>query len=225
MDERAPDAPERHDGKADGNAIGGKVTDPDLLLARRAARDDARAWEEIVARFGERIYNTARRFAGNDAEAEELTQDVFLKLYLNLGRYRGDVPFVGWALRLSKNACIDHWRRHRRRLQSEVSEEPIHYMASGNDPHRETWLAQRRRLVHRTLAEMGETQSTVLALCDLQGHTYEEAAAFLDVAVGTVKSRLHRARKDLFQRLEGHLESQQTDDDATTESELREGAR
>lgn len=212
----------------DDDATRGKVTDPDLLLARRAARDDARAWEEIVARFGERIYNTARRFAGNDAEAEELTQDVFLKLYENLSQYRGDVPFVGWALRLSKNACIDHWRRHRRRLQSEVSEEPIHYMASGDDPHRETWLAQRRRLVHRTLAEMGETQSTVLALCDLQGHTYEEAAAFLDVAVGTVKSRLHRARKDLFQRLEGELEGSlegRREDDDAHESTIRESAR
>lgn len=181
------------------------VTSPDLLLAKRAARADAQAWEEIVARFGERIYNLAYRFTGNSGEAEELTQDVFLKLYQNLGRYRGDVPFVGWALRLSRNACIDHFRHHRRRVQSEVSEAPLQFMASGDDPHRETWLAHRRRLVHRTLADMSEDQATVIAMCDLQGWSYEEAAVFLDVPLGTVKSRLNRARRELFLRLETQL--------------------
>lgn len=191
------------------------TTNPDLLLARRAARADAQAWEEIVARFGERIYNLAFRFAGNAGEAEELTQDVFLKLYQNLGRYRGDVPFVGWALRLSRNACIDHYRHHRRRVQSEVSEEPLQFLPSGDDPHNETWLAHRRRLVHRTLAEMTEDQATVIALCDLQGWSYDEAAAFLEVPLGTVKSRLNRARRELFQRLEARLtETWGAEDDA-----------
>ena len=182
------------------------TTNPDLLLARRAARADTQAWEEIVARFGERIYNLAYRFSGNAGEAEELTQDVFLKLYQNLGRYRGDVPFVGWALRLSRNACIDHFRHHRRRVQSEVAEEPIQFISSGSDPYQETWLAHRRLLVHRTLADMTEDQATIIALCDLQGWSYAEASAFLDVPLGTIKSRLNRARRELFRRLESTLQ-------------------
>ena len=199
------------------------TTNPDLLLARRAARADAQAWEEIVARFGERIYNLALRFTGNAGEAEELTQDVFLKLYQNLGRYRGDVPFVGWALRLSRNACIDHYRHHRRRVQSEVSEEPLQFMASADDPHSDTWLAHRRRLVHRTLTEMTEDQATVIALCDLQGWSYEEASAFLDVPLGTVKSRLNRARRELFRRIEFKLS--ETHDAETIESRRQEAGR
>lgn len=199
------------------------TTNPDLLLARRAARADAQAWEEIVARFGERIYNLAYRFAGSAGEAEELTQDVFLKLYQNLGRYRGDVPFVGWALRLSRNACIDHFRHHRRRMQSEVSETPLHFLSSGDDPHRETWLAHRRRLVHRTLAKMTEDQATIIALCDLQGWSYEEASAFLEVPLGTVKSRLNRARRELFHRLESTL--REHDDEAGLDAPSRQEAR
>ncbi len=70
----------------------GNVLHPDLLLARRAVKNDGRAWEEIVGLLGERIYNLALRFAGSPGEAEELTQDVFLRLYRSLGQYRGEVP-------------------------------------------------------------------------------------------------------------------------------------
>lgn len=184
------------------------TTHPELLLARRAAKADPRAWDEIVARYGERIYNLAFRFTGNDGEAEELTQDVFLKLFRNLGRYRGDVPLMAWALRLSRNLCIDYYRRHRRRNQAEtVPEEALDRVASGDDPMRHTQLQERRAMVHGALAEMAEDQATVILLRDLQGLSYEEVAAFLDVPVGTVKSRLNRARRDLVNRLQGQLGS------------------
>ncbi|MCG8457970.1 MAG: sigma-70 family RNA polymerase sigma factor [Holophagales bacterium] len=186
--------------------MGSDATNPELLLARRAAKADARAWDEIVARYGERIYNLAYRFTGNWAEAEELTQDVFLKLFSNLHRYRGDVPLVAWALRLSRNLCVDHYRHHRARLQSEtVSDDALAHLASRHDPHEDRWLAQRRELVHATLAEMSEEQATVVLLRDLQGLSYEEVAGFLDVPVGTVKSRLARARKELIGILEVRL--------------------
>ncbi len=103
----------------------GNVAHPDLLLARRAARNDPRAWEEIVALLGSRIYNLALRFAGSPGEAEELTQDVFLRLYRSLGQYRGDVPLLAWSLRLSRNLCIDHWRHHQKRLASEAPGEEL----------------------------------------------------------------------------------------------------
>ena len=75
---------------------------PDLLLARRAAAGQAQAWEELIDGLGRRIYNMALQFTGRQEEAEDLTQEVFLRLYRNLKKYRGDVPLSAWALRLSR---------------------------------------------------------------------------------------------------------------------------
>ncbi|HEX9732630.1 MAG TPA: sigma-70 family RNA polymerase sigma factor [Thermoanaerobaculia bacterium] len=180
---------------------------PDLFLARRAARSDPRAWEEIVELYGERIYNLCLRFASTPAEAEDLTQDVFVKLYGHLDQYRGEVPLVAWALRLSRNLCIDHYRHHRLRKQSETaSDEVLRHMPAADDPQSEVQARERRRLVHRTLAEMAEDLATVVLLRDLQGWSYEEVAGYLEVPLGTVKSRLNRARRELVSRLEARLE-------------------
>ena len=188
------------------------VTSPDLLLARRAGKGDARAWDEIVDRFGERIYHLAYRFAGRRAEAEDLTQEIFLKLYRQLHRYSGDVPLLAWSLRLSRNLCIDHYRHHRTQKRAEtVSDEILHHIASGDDPGELSQRRERRRLVHRTLAEMPELQATVVMLRDLQGLSYEEIANFYEVPVGTIKSRLNRARQELVKRLEKYLEPNRPD--------------
>ncbi len=180
---------------------------PDLFLARRAASADAEAWDEIIERYGERIYNLAYRFTGNAAEAEDLTQDIFLKLYRNLDRYRGDVPLMAWALRLSRNLCIDHYRHHRARRQAEtVSDEVLQHMPSGDDVEARSQKRERRRLVHQVLAEMSENLASVVMLRDLQGLSYDEIAAFFEVPVGTIKSRLSRARRELVRRVRERLE-------------------
>lgn len=181
----------------------GNVAHPDLLLARRATKNDPRAWEEIVALLGERIYNLALRFAGSPGEAEELTQDVFLRLYRSLGQYRGDVPLLAWSLRLSRNLCIDHWRHHQKRLATEApGDELFDFLPGHSDTHRETEREEERRILHRALAGMSEILSTVIVLYDLEGLSYDEIAEFLEVPLGTVKSRLSRARSELVSRLD-----------------------
>lgn len=183
------------------------ATSPDLFLARRAASADPRAWDEIIELYGERIFNLAFRFTHNQQEAEDLTQDIFLKLYRNLDRYRGDVPLVAWALRLSRNLCIDHYRHHRTRNQAEtVSEEVLKHVASDDDVERRSQRRERRRLVHQVLDEMSESLASVLMLRDLQGLSYEEIAGFFEVPVGTIKSRLNRGRKELVRRVEDRLQ-------------------
>ncbi len=183
------------------------TTSPELFLARRAAASDPRAWDEIIERYGERIFNLAFRFTGNQAEAEDLTQDIFLKLYRNLDRYRGDVPLMAWALRLSRNLCIDHYRhtRARRRLET-VSDEVLEHMPSGEDLERRSHKNERRRLVRQVLAEMSESLASIVMLRDLQGLSYREIATFFEVPVGTIKSRLNRARRELVRRVEERLE-------------------
>ncbi len=183
------------------------TTSPDLFLARRAAAADPQAWDEVIERYGERIYNLALRFTGNPAEAEDLTQDIFLKLYRNLDRYRGDVPLMAWALRLSRNLCIDHYRHHRARRQSEtVSDEVLQHLPSDDDLEQRSQKREHRRLVQQILAEMSESLASVVMLRDLQGLSYDEIATFFEVPVGTIKSRLNRARRELVRRVQERLE-------------------
>lgn len=180
---------------------------PDLLLARRAAAGRVDAWEELLALYGERIYNLALHFAGAAEDAEDLTQEIFLRLYQNLRLYRGDVPLAAWALRLSRNLCIDHYRRARReRRAAAVSEEVLARMPAGDgDPQAEAQRRQQLRTVYRELEAMSEDLAEVVLLRDLQGWSLEETAAWLEVPVGTVKSRLHRGRIELAGRVAARL--------------------
>ena len=191
----------------------------DLLLARRAARADTAAWDELIARYGSRIYGVAASFAGDPSEAEDLTQEIFLKLFRNLKRYRGDVPLAAWALRLSRNLCIDHYRHHRQRLRSEtVDDTALQYVAETRDnPQKRAQARQELARVHRILGEMPEILASILILRDLQGLHYEEIGTFLDLPSGTVKSRLNRARRELTRRLEDDLKPNWTDPAAIRE--------
>ena len=176
---------------------------PDLFLARRAAAGQADAWSELIDRYGRRIYNIAFQFAGNTAEAEDLTQEIFLKLYRNLGRYRGDVPLAGWTLRLSRNLCVDHYRRTRtERRTVVVSEQLLKVQAGGMDTSARAERRERLRMVYQTLEEMPEAFAEILMLRDLQGLSYAEICAFLDLPEGTMKSRLRRARLELIRRVD-----------------------
>jgi len=188
------------------NAATTSPTSPDLLLARLAARGRADAWDELLALYGERVYNLAFHFAGSAADAEDLTQEIFLRLYQNLRLYRGDVPLAAWALRLSRNLCIDNYRRTRRERRAVVvSEGVLANLPAGDDPQAEALKRQQLRTVYRELEEMSEELAEVVLLRDLQGWSLEETATWLDVPVGTVKSRLHRGRLELAARVTVHL--------------------
>jgi RNA polymerase sigma-70 factor (ECF subfamily) len=182
------------------------VSSPDLILARRAAVGHSDAWDELIERYGERLYNLALHFAGNREEAEDLTQEIFLRLYTNLRLYRGDCPLVSWALRLSRNLCIDHYRRNRQERRSlRVSDEILAHVPAGDDIHAEAQWREEIEAVHVALREMPEDMAEVVLLRDLQGWSLEEVAAFLDIPMGTVKSRLHRARLDVANRVQARF--------------------
>lgn len=188
------------------------IPSPDLLLARRAAAGQADAWDELIDRYGGKLYNLALHFAGSREEAEDLTQEIFLRLYQNLRQYRGDCPLASWALRLSRNLCIDHYRRTRQERRSlRVSDEVLDYLPAGDDVQAEAQWREEVEAVHRALREMPEDQAEVVLLRDLQGWSLEEVASYLDVPVGTVKSRLHRARLEVAERVQARFRARWTD--------------
>lgn len=184
----------------------GSVSSPDLFLARRAAAGHPDAWEKLIEAHGRRLYNLALQFSGNREDAEDLTQEIFLRLHLNLKSYRGDVPLIGWALRLSRNLCIDHYRRTRsERGWHRVTEAVLERLPARGDLEAESQYRQHLEAVYTALARLPEEFAEAVLLCDLQGWSLDEAAASADVPLGTMKSRLFRGRQRLTELVRARM--------------------
>jgi RNA polymerase sigma-70 factor (ECF subfamily) len=175
----------------------------DQRLAHRAAAGDPAAWREIVDRFGPRIHSLALHFSRDPERAQDLTQEIFLRLFQNLASYRGDVPLLAWTLRLSRNLCIDDYRR--RRLERTFRFLPLatlDTLPDSSDPASDAQHRELLALVEETLRELDPETVLILTLRDFEGLSYRELEALLDLPSGTVKSRIHRGRRELLRRLE-----------------------
>jgi RNA polymerase sigma factor (sigma-70 family) len=184
----------------------GALTNSDGDLLQRCREGDEVAWRELVARHTRRVFNLAYRFVGRVDEAEDLTQEIFVKVYQSLGRYRADEgAFTTWLSTVARNQAIDNYRRRREeRLRRSHDPEVLDHMASGEEgPLRTLEREERARLVHRGLKALPPDLREPIVLCDLQGLPYEEAAAVLGIPLGTVKSRINRGRIELAKRLLG----------------------
>ena len=178
------------------------ITDADLLP--RCRRGDEAAWHELVARHTRKVFGLAYRFTGRVDEAEDLVQEVFVKVYQTLFRYReADGPFGGWLMAVARNHAIDHYRRRKQeRLRRSEDTQVLETMpAHGEHPVAGLEREERAGLVHRGLRALPPDLRLPLILCDLQGLPYEEIAAQLQIPLGTVKSRINRARVELAKRL------------------------
>ena len=175
----------------------------DLRLARRAALGEPDAWREIVDRFGPRIHSLALHFSHDPDRAQDLTQDIFLRLFQSLGSYRGDVPLMAWTLRLSRNLCIDDYRRRRRERGFRfLPLDAVATLQGTSDPAGEAMERELRAQFEAALAELDPETAFILTLRDVEGLSYRELEALLDLPSGTVKSRIHRGRRELVRRLE-----------------------
>jgi RNA polymerase sigma-70 factor (ECF subfamily) len=165
---------------------------------------DEEAWRELVARHTRRVFGVAYRFLGRVDEAEDVTQDVFVKVYLALDRYQPkEGSFGAWLATVARNHVIDHYRR-RREERIRRLEDPgiIDVMASSQEGQQDR-LERRERVefVRNGLKALPADLREPIVLCDLRGLSYDEAAATLGVPLGTVKSRINRGRLELAKRL------------------------
>jgi RNA polymerase sigma-70 factor (ECF subfamily) len=179
-------------------------TSDEELLPRCRAGDEL-AWRELVAAHTRKVFGLAYRFTGRVDEAEDLTQEVFVKVYRTLDRYReADGPFGAWLMAVARNHAIDHYRRRKQEMLRR-SEDPLvleQMPARGEHPVAGLERDERVRLVHRGLRALPPELRVPLILCDLQGLPYDEIAKSLQVPLGTVKSRINRARLELAKRLQ-----------------------
>ena len=178
-------------------------------LVERCRRGEDEAWRELVNRFGQKIYSVAYHFTLKREDAEELAQEIFLKIFENLHRYDGGFPLVAWIVSLSRNLCIDRYRRLKReksfRFVSDDAVGPL--LTSQDDPAAETLQKERTKLLFSALAEIPEDLAEILVLRDLDGMAYEEIGRALQLPDGTVKSRLFRARAEVARRIRERRES------------------
>ncbi|HVM13906.1 MAG TPA: sigma-70 family RNA polymerase sigma factor, partial [Egibacteraceae bacterium] len=153
-------------------------------------------------RYGDKIYNVAYRLTGDADDAADLTQDVFVRVYRNLDRYQPGT-FDGWLYRITKNLFLDHVRRRKRlRLEALPDEE---WRAPASDDPGPAELVDRRTLearLERGLAELSADFRLAVVLCDVEGLSYDEISEATGWPTGTVRSRIHRARKQLRDFLE-----------------------
>jgi RNA polymerase sigma-70 factor (ECF subfamily) len=176
------------------------VKEGDAELVTRARRGDEAAFEQLVLRHQRYVFNLAYRVLGDYAEAEDMTQEAFVRVWRGLSGFRGQAQFTTWLYRIVHNLCLNRLPGLRREL---LQIEPLEEVLADPDPSPTDLFDTRERLafLRAQLERLPEKYRLVLTLRYLQHLSYAEVAAALDVPMGTVKTHIHRARQLLGERL------------------------
>jgi RNA polymerase sigma-70 factor (ECF subfamily) len=164
------------------------------------------AFGALVGRYQDRLYNTVFRLVDNAEDALDVVQEAFLHAYQSLESFKGDSQFFTWLYRIAVNTAISHKRKRRIVVRldgrnGEAGLEPLD-PSEDNRPGHALEQAEQEQRVHRALARLSPEHKAVLVMKELEGQKYEEIAEALGVPIGTVRSRLHRARLELRELLE-----------------------
>ncbi len=183
---------------------------PDEIIERCLNGDQA-AWETIVRLYWRKVFNVAYKFVGRHDLAEDLTQDVFLKLYKSLDTFDRRANFQTWLISVSRNLCIDHYRSVRKERETINRDVDASELAPvSHDPAADARLEQRDRVVllRHALERLAPTLRTAVMLRDIQELSYQEIADRLRLPEGTVKSRINRGRTELARQIQKLREQQ-----------------
>lgn len=177
----------------------------EIFLASLQA-GDAQAFEDMVKMYQHRIYGVALRMMGSRAEAEEVAQETFLRAHGALGDFRGDARLSTWLYTIASRLCLNRLASGEHRMARRRSDAVEMLRGRQEDqPGGDLERDEREAALHRAIAELPEERRVVVVLRDLEGLAYDEIAAALGLELGTVRSRLHRARLELKDKLERYL--------------------
>jgi len=182
----------------------------DSRLIQECLQGRAEAYAELVRKYQDRLYNTVHRLVGNAEDARDLVQDAFIQAYRSLDRFHGDSAFYTWLYRIAVNAAISHKRRHRVMVSFDAGGQGSSFEpaddALQSDPSGRMEQDDRDRQVREALDGLPSEYRAVLVMKEIDGYKYETIAQMLDCPIGTVRSRLHRARLELRERLRHLME-------------------
>jgi RNA polymerase sigma-70 factor (ECF subfamily) len=173
-------------------------------LIARCLKGDQAAWELIVRQHWRKVFNVAYKFVGKYDEAEDLAQDIFLKIFKSLKTFDRRANFQTWLISVSRNLCIDHYRSVRKERETiDRGVDASELSPASPDTSPIAALEQRDRVVllRDALAELPDTLRTAVILRDIQELSYQEIAARLSLPEGTVKSRINRGRNELARHI------------------------
>ena len=198
------------------------LDDHSLVLACRAGQTEA--FGTLVARYQGRLHPTILRLVGSVEDTEDILQDSFVRAFEKLDQFQGDSSFYTWIYRIAVNLALSS---HRRRRVRSILKPRLNRRAAAplGDPADESPDAdpavalervERERLVAAALKKLGPEHRAVVVLKDFDGHRYEEISAILDVPIGTVRSRLHRARCELRELLRGVVDLEERSPEASS---------
>jgi RNA polymerase sigma-70 factor (ECF subfamily) len=195
------------------------LRDDEGKLIARSQCGDLEAFNELVLRYQGSTYNLALRMLGDADTAADLTQEAFIAAFRNLQTFRGGTSFRAWLLRITTNLVYDHWRRRRHyvtesldRLNDEEESatasivETLTTAQPEGNPEAALLARELQELIQQGLAQLPPEQRLAVVLCDIEGLSYEEIAAVMGVALGTVRSRIARGRGHLRAFLVAHQE-------------------
>ena len=184
------------------------MTDDEALLIRAALNGDSASFGKLVSLHQDRLFTTIAHVIGDADTAEDVVQEAFVQAYLKLDTFRGVSSFYTWLYRIAFNKAITHKRRQRNEESVEdqrlfQGDEPLD---PGEDPEQRMLREEDAKLVHQALSEIREDYRAIIVLRELEDCDYETISGILEISLGTVRSRLHRARvelRDVLERLEG----------------------
>jgi RNA polymerase sigma-70 factor (ECF subfamily) len=181
----------------------GKVSPSDTELIERCLRKENSAWDLVVVRFRRKVFHIAYKFTGKHDEAEDLTQEIFLKVFKSLDKFNRDADFSTWLSSVARNYCIDRYRASKREREVVVEDLVAFDLApaSSGNPYRALEDQDRSSLLRRGLDLLPDKLREAVVLRDLQGLSYQEMADRLRLPEGTVKSRINRGREELTRLL------------------------
>jgi len=179
---------------------------PDAIdrLIARCLKGDQTAWDLVVKQHWRKVFNIAYTFVGRHDEAEDLTQDIFLKVFRSLGTFDRRANFLTWLTSVSRNLCIDHYRsvrKERETINRDVNAADLVRASDDGGPF--VALEQRDRVawLRQALGQLAPTLRVVVMMRDIQELSYQEIADRLSLPEGTVKSRINRGRTELVRQL------------------------
>ena len=166
----------------------------DVALVRRSQSGDREAFSELVRRHQNLVYNVSYRFMRDSAQAEDMAQEAFLKAYRLLHGFRGDCSFTTWMYRVTSSVCLTELSRRKRRGEVEMPRETGDNLATTEMAPEETDLKEQ---IRRCVTYLSDRYATIITLYYLNGSSYDEIAQVMDVPLGTLKTWMFRARKQL----------------------------
>jgi RNA polymerase sigma-70 factor (ECF subfamily) len=189
------------------------IRSQDEVLVERARAGDVAAFETLISQYERKVYNLAYRLTGNHEDASDMAQEAFIRVFQKLPEFRGDSSFSTWLFRIASNACLDEIRKRKRHrtvsldnpYETDEGEMSRQYADAADGPEEIIDRQETQAMVQACINALDEEYRVVVVLRDIKGYAYNEIAEMLGLNLGTVKSRLNRARaaiKEKFTRLE-----------------------